>query len=260
MMRKQFANRVPKPGKRARGRTDHTTTPVAIRSGIDLPAGTEAWVRSQLAARLDHAATLIERGSVRFEDINGPRGGVDTTCRIKLVLAGRPSIQVEERGEDARAAFSRVLPVVIRLVDRVRDKHGLRGNRRAGERPAMQPRAAAPDTGSLIGRRVGRGTQALAAALARPEKQRRDAYVDTASPGVSASDRRAGGAATARRNTRAKPRRATAALEDSRTTPSRKSTRRGANRGKPSQGKERTAVSRSLTPSARAARATARRR
>ncbi len=110
------------------------------------------------------------------------------------------------------------------------------------------------DTGEIIGRRTGRGPAALRRALARPEKVRRDAYVDTSQPGVSATDRKAGGDITARRNTKARAPRATAALEDSRTRPSRKSTRRSANRGKPSQGKERTAVARVISPSARARR------
>jgi hypothetical protein len=110
------------------------------------------------------------------------------------------------------------------------------------------------DTGELIGRRTGHSPAARKRARARPEKARRDAYVDTSLPGVSASDRKAGGDMTARRNTKARAPRATAALEDSRTRPSRKSTRRSANRGKPSQGKERTAVARSVSPSARAGR------
>ena len=103
-------------------------------------------------------------------------------------------------------------------------------------------------------RRVGRGKRALADALDRPEKLRRDAYVDTSRPGVSASHRRAGGTSTARRNTLKKTTRAAATLEDSRTVPSRKSTRRSANRGKPSHGKERTALAKAVAPSARAGR------
>jgi hypothetical protein len=234
---------------------------VAIRSRVELPAGMEDWIRAQMNSKLDHASTLIERGTVRFEDINGPRGGIDTMCRIKLVIRRRPSVQVEEQAADARAAFLLALPVVVRSLGRVREKHKLRGNRRGGSRgPAGPAAATAADAGEIIGRRVGRGPAAVARALARPEKKRGDAYVDTAQLGVSASDRRAGGAMSARRNTKAKPSRATAALEDSRTTPSRKSTRKSANRGKPSQGKERTAVSRSLTPSARASRGGARRR
>ena len=234
---------------------------IAIRSRVEQPAGMEDWIRAQMGSKLDHESTLIERGTVRFEDINGPRGGIDTLCRIKLVIRRRPSVQVEEQAEDARAAFLLALPVVVRSLKRVRDKHKLRGNPRSGSRGAARaPVATAADAGEIIGRRVGRGPTAVASALARPEKKRRDAYVDTAKTGVSASDRRAGGSMSARRNTKVKPSRATAALEDSRTTPSRKSTRRSANRGKPSQGKERTAVSRSLTPSARASRGGARRR
>jgi hypothetical protein len=228
---------------------------IAIRTRIELPAGMDEAIRQQLALKLATATTFIERGTVRFDDVNGPKGGVDTICRIKLVLRGRPSVQVEERGTDARAAFARALPTAVRAVQRVRGKHALRGNPRPALPQRGRPREAAPnDRGELIGRRVGHGKQALAAALARPEKEHRDAYVDTALPGVSATDRRAGGTSTARRNARARTSRATSMLEDSRTVPSRKSTRRSANRGKPSHGKERTALGRALTPSARGSR------
>ena len=239
-------------------------TPIAIRSRVALSRGTNEWIRSQLSSKLEHADRIIERGTVRFEDLNGPKGGIDTICRIKLVLSGRPSVQVEERAEDARTAFSRALPVIARTLGRERKKHGLRGNPRSrkaahGKR-GRTTTSEAEQAGEIIGRRVGRGRRSLTSALARPEKKRRDAYVDTAEPGVSQSDRKAGGFATARRNSKSKPRRATAALEDSRTKPSRKSTRRSANRGKPSQGKERTALGRHVTSSARAARAVAHRR
>ncbi|MGN6108471.1 MAG: hypothetical protein ACTHU0_25425, partial [Kofleriaceae bacterium] len=56
-------------------------------------------------------------------------------------------------------------------------------------------------------------------------------------------------------STRARPSRATAALEESRTRPSRKSTRGSANRGKPSQAKERAVAADLVTPRARRSRA-----
>lgn len=230
--------------------------PIAIRSKVDLPAGLDKRIHKQIPNKLADAESLVQRVSVRFEDINGPKGGVDSVCRIKLVLKRRPSIVAEERAEDPRAAYARAWPVALRALDRTRAKYGLRGNPRRGG-PGKRPgpaRATARDEGEIIGRRVGRGPRALARALARPEKKRRDAYVDTAKPGVSASDRRAGGTRTARRNTMARTSRATATLEDSRKRPSRKSTRRSANRGKPSQMKERAALVKSLKPSARAAR------
>lgn len=126
--------------------------------------------------------------------------------------------------------------------------------RRTTRTPIEATQAEPGDPGEIIGRRTGRGRAAVRRALARPEKARRDAYVDTSRPGVSATDRRAGDNMTARRNTKARAPRATAALEDSRTKPSRKSTRRSANRAKLSQGKERTALARAISPSARAQR------
>lgn len=121
---------------------------------------------------------------------------------------------------------------------------------------AAQPRLdAASDDGSVIGRRVGRGASNLKAALDRPEKRRRDQPVDTSAPGVSASDRKAGYGSTARRNTKARTTKATATLEDSRQDrPSRKSTRKSANRSKSGAGRERKALAASSSPSARASR------
>jgi hypothetical protein len=214
------------------GRTAAEDTPLAVRSRVPLPEGMVERVRASLGRSLGHTATRIERASLRFEDVNGPRGGLDTMCRIKVVMSGRPSIIVEQRGRGAADAFARAQAPLLRSVRRSVDRRG--GKRPAATLPAKppsrpgRPRAAA-DPGSYIGRRVGRGPANLKQALARPEKQRRDAYVDTAAPGVSASDRRAGGPSTARRNARNPRSGMVATLEDSRAPrPSRKSTRRSA--------------------------------
>lgn len=121
---------------------------------------------------------------------------------------------------------------------------------------ATKSRPGVPsDDGSVIGRRVGRDSSKLKAALDRPEKRRRDQPVDTSAPGVSASDRKAGYGSTARRNTKARTTKATATLEDSRQDrPSRKSTRKSANRAKSGTGRERKALAASSSPSARASR------
>ena len=80
---------------------------------------------------------------------------------------------------------------------------------------------------------------------------------DTAKPGVSATSKKAGGRSTARRNVKKRAPRATATLEDSRTTPSRKSTRRSANRQKSATPKQRTVQLASRSPKRRATRARA---
>lgn len=70
----------------------------------------------------------------------------------------------------------------------------------------------------------------------RPPRPRRDAPVDTSMPGISATHRKAGGGLMARRNFSGRSEaNAPYALEDSaRGRPSRKSTRKSANRSKPS--------------------------
>ena len=254
MARARSSNSSSKARTPAAGSGTLEGTPITIRSSEPLGGGFEQRIRTQLASRLGHAAGRIGRITVRFDDINGPKGGIDTVCRIKVVVKGRPSILVEKRAPSHGLAFAQAVTAVGTAIERAQAKHGLRTGRRPG--PTAPPRVRAPalDEGELIGRRVGHGPDALARALQRPEKLDRAAYVDTAAVGVSASDRRAGGKFSARRNTLARTTRATAMLEDSRTRPSRKSTRRSANRGKPSQTKERAAVAKMLTPRARGAR------
>lgn len=230
------------------------TMPVAIRSRDLLGEGFVRRIRTQLARRVGRAAGVIERITVRFEDVNGPKGGIDTVCRIKAVLSGRPSIVVEKRTRSHASAFAGAVAALGTAVHREQGRHALHTGPRRGPRGRSPTRTRAPDAGELIGRRVGRGPDALARALHRPEKLDRAHYVDTAARGVSASDRRAGDVLTARRNTLGRTTRSSAALEDSRTRPSRKSTRRSANRGKPSHGKERAAAVKVSMPQARASR------
>jgi hypothetical protein len=255
----EFANTSPKSAKRHLGRTSATQTPIAVHSTIKLPDGFEQTVRERIAAQVGYAGTLFERGTVRFDDVNGPRGGTDTACRIQLVLSGRPSIHVEKRAATPGEAFAAAVHALKTVVERTTRKHGLRAGRARKAPAPTKPAVAKADEGELIGARAGRGPAALERALERPEKKRRDAYVDTSAANVSATARRAGGNSSARRNARARPDDAAVALEDSRTKPSRKSTRRSSAGGKPSHGKEQTVKSRATSPAATAQRAAARR-
>ncbi|CAN5724282.1 hypothetical protein BH11MYX4_BH11MYX4_65690 [soil metagenome] len=90
-----------------------------------------------------------------------------------------------------------------------------------------------------------------------PKRPRRDSPVDTAQPGVSATDRKAGGTSTAARNrSKRAGHKAGAALEDSaKARPSRKSTRKSANRSKRDSNLARRATRKTTSPKARARRA-----
>jgi hypothetical protein len=91
--------------------------------------------------KLGKFASSIERVSVRVEDVNGPRGGVDHACRVKVVLSGLPSIVVVEQDPSLAAAIDRALGGAERAVRRAvrrRRMKSLKVRRGAGE-PVPRP-------------------------------------------------------------------------------------------------------------------------
>lgn len=233
-------------------------TPVHVRARTELDDRTRRWITNRTERRLGKFAPRIQRLTFRFEDVNGPRGGRDIVCQGKAVLRGLPSAIVRKRAHTPRTAFDQVSQQLARSVEKaVRDQGRLPKVKRprgpAVARPAPVP---VEPSGALIGRRVGRSRERLLLAQSRPEKLRGDAIVDTSLPGVSATDRKVGARATAKRNTQLRARRATATLEDSATgRPSRKSTRRSANRAKSGNKLARKVKRKLHGPKARARRA-----
>lgn len=269
--RASFAKGVPRAQKRLSSRAAAPETPLSIRTaGIGSDRATSNHVRGKMGLKLGKFARHIERVTVRFKDVNGPRGGVDSLCRVKVVLSGLPSVVVEELATDPLTAFGRANQRAERAVRGALDR--ARSSGRVPRLPVSSGGTGrdgsgsgrvnpAPAAGSLIGRRVGRSESNLQRAAARPEKTQRDYFVDTSLPGVSASDRRAGGASTARRNTTLRPQGATATLEDSgKNRPSRKSTRKSANRAKQGSKLARRETARVTSSKARAHRNAARSR
>jgi hypothetical protein len=257
---------LPRAAKRTAGSTAAAKTPLNLRtSGVRIDPTLEGYVRDRAGRKLGNYALNVERVSVRFEDVNGPKQGIDIVCRIKVVLSGIASAVVEERAATPREAFNRAIDRTQRAVKRDLARAGRRSPRarqpaRASGRAAPAPRAKpSPKDGSLIGRRVGRADENLRRAAARPEKLRRDVPIDTAAAGQSATARRAGGGSTAARNTKRPAAGATSALEDSaQDRPSRKSTRRSKHRSKRDSNLRRRETRAVRAPSARAARAAAR--
>ena len=122
--RTAFPEQVPRPVRRQAGRTDPETTPVNIRveQGITVDDEGRERMRARLGRALSKHALQIERTTVRLLDVNGPRGGVDTVCRIKVVLTGLPSVLVEERAMSAMEAFDLAASSVPRAVKRALER------------------------------------------------------------------------------------------------------------------------------------------
>jgi hypothetical protein len=259
-----FARKVPRAQKASAGRTRVAETPLHIRvRGVHLPEGFGPQARALLGRRLARFATHIERASVRLEDVNGPRGGVDTVCRIQLAVSNRPAVLVERRAVDVETALKRAASAIPRAVDRSLASVGASTPAATRARPSRavpRPRRVSPQPadGSLIGRRVGRARTNLERAASRPEKRRRDVWIDTAAPGVSETDRKAGGGSSAARNAKLRGAGMGYTLEDSARRPSRKSTRKGANRLKSGSKQGRRERRKTHSAKAQASRAMAR--
>jgi hypothetical protein len=117
--RAPFAARLPRPIKRSAGRAGAASTPANVRVfGVDLDADERAGMRERLGRKLGKYARSIERVTVRLRDVNGPRGGVDHVCTIKVVLAGLPSVVFEKSATTVGAAFSLALAGAERAVVR----------------------------------------------------------------------------------------------------------------------------------------------
>lgn len=110
---------VPRPVKRASGRTEALRTPAHVRViGVELAAEDRAVIRRKLGAKLGKFAASIDRVTVRMTDANGPRGGVDHVCNVKVVLSGLPSVVVERRGASPHVAVDLALRATERAVRR----------------------------------------------------------------------------------------------------------------------------------------------
>jgi putative sigma-54 modulation protein len=94
--------------------------------GIYLNENTRTSIRRKLDRKFRKFAKSIERTSVRLEDVNGPRGGVDHVCRIKVVLRNLPSVVYEKQDVSLDTAVGGALVgaerAVRRTLQRVRGK------------------------------------------------------------------------------------------------------------------------------------------
>lgn len=108
---------LPKALKPITGRTKAPLIPAHIRvAGVHLSADARDGIRRKLGNKLGKFAASIERVSVRVKDVNGPRGGVDQLCRIKVVLSGFPSVVFDNQNASVEVAINGAIAGAERAV------------------------------------------------------------------------------------------------------------------------------------------------
>jgi hypothetical protein len=110
-------------------------TQLAVHAKGTVGAGFQELIATRLGASLRGVESRVERAVVRFEDLNGPKGGPDTACRIHLTLSRQPVLVVEARGEGEAHAFRLAIPRLAAALER------RRGRERGRGRPSSTRRA-----------------------------------------------------------------------------------------------------------------------
>lgn len=63
------------------------------------------YIERRLGFALDRFARSIRKVVVRFADLNGPRGGIDTRCQLAIFLAPSSTILMENRASNVYVAI-----------------------------------------------------------------------------------------------------------------------------------------------------------
>jgi hypothetical protein len=88
---------LPRPVKLTRNRRIGPSPPAHVRvMGGAIDDDDRDYVARKLGMKLGKFVSSIERITVRLSDTNGPKGGRDQRCEIKVVLSGLPSVVVNE--------------------------------------------------------------------------------------------------------------------------------------------------------------------
>ena len=100
--------------------------------GFELTEGLREHTERRLHFALSWASHGVRTVNVRLSDINGPRGGNDKRCRIKVPLPGGQAVVVEDTEADLYVAIDRAADrterTVARRLERLREHHHVRIN------------------------------------------------------------------------------------------------------------------------------------
>jgi putative sigma-54 modulation protein len=86
--------------------------------GVELSTELKDYVRLRIHFSLGRFAGKIRSLSIRLADVNGPRGGVDKACDIRVDVGLRQQVAVRERQASVYAAVAFALDRAERAVQR----------------------------------------------------------------------------------------------------------------------------------------------
>jgi ribosome-associated translation inhibitor RaiA len=110
---------LPKPVKLTRDRRSGPSPPAHVRVfGGAIDDADRDYIARKLGMKLGKFVSSIERITVRLSDTNGPKGGHDQKCHIKVVLSGLPSVVVNATDSTFPRSVDRAIDAVAIAVRR----------------------------------------------------------------------------------------------------------------------------------------------
>ena len=95
---------------------------------VGFTSGQREHIDRCLQFAFDRFGSHIRTIDISLTDVNGPKGGDDLQCRMKVVLEGKREIVVEGKGVSVEAIVAetadRAVLAVSKRLDRLRDSQG----------------------------------------------------------------------------------------------------------------------------------------
>lgn len=85
---------------------------------LELTEGLQAYAEERVCFGLDWARHHVRKIMLRISDINGPRGGIDKRCQLRIPLPGMRDVVIEDTDADSRVAIGRAVDRAARTLER----------------------------------------------------------------------------------------------------------------------------------------------
>jgi putative sigma-54 modulation protein len=93
---------------------------------LEVSDALDTHITDRFNSALDQLDHVVQEVTVRLEDVNGPKGGVDKRCHATVHLRNGTTVVLDEKHEDIYAAVSmvadRMKNVVARKLDKIRER------------------------------------------------------------------------------------------------------------------------------------------
>ncbi|MHB1358165.1 MAG: HPF/RaiA family ribosome-associated protein [Rhodocyclaceae bacterium] len=86
--------------------------------GFDLTDGLREHAERRLCYALDWARQEVSRVTLSLSDINGPRGGNDKRCQVRISVPHARAVVIEDVAADLYAAMDRAIDRAARSLER----------------------------------------------------------------------------------------------------------------------------------------------